>query len=154
MKLRLLCVGAPRPPLAEAIAGFERRIGHYFDYEAWEVGAAKGSPTDARRREGEALLDRLPADFRVFALTRGGKRWGSRDLAEQLDALAIYGPPAAAWVVGGAFGLSEDVLAAADHTVSLSDFTMPHELARLVLVEQLYRAGTILRGEPYHKELA
>ncbi|MGI9039044.1 MAG: 23S rRNA (pseudouridine(1915)-N(3))-methyltransferase RlmH [Gemmatimonadota bacterium] len=154
MKLRLLCVGSPRPPLAEAIAGFERRIGHYFDYEAWEVGAAKGSPEEVRRREGRALRGRLPDGSRVFALTRGGKRWGSRDLAEQLEELATYGPPGAAWIIGGAFGLSEELLAAADHQVSLSDFTMPHELARLVLVEQLYRAGTILRGEPYHKEPA
>lgn len=152
MKLRLLCIGSPKPPLAEAITAFERRIGHYFDYEAWEIGAAKGEADEVLRREGRALLDRLPEHFRVFALTRDGRRWGSRELADQLDQLAIYGPPGAAWVIGGAFGLSEEVLAAADNRVSLSDFTMPHELARLVLVEQLYRAGTILRGEPYHKE--
>jgi 23S rRNA (pseudouridine1915-N3)-methyltransferase len=152
MKLRLLCVGSPRPPLADAIADFERRVGHYFDYEASEVSAGKGRPAEVRRAESEALLARLPEGFRVFALTRDGKRWDSRDLAGALDELATYGPPSAAWIIGGAFGLSDELLAKADRRVSLSDFTLPHELARLVLVEQLYRAGTILRGEPYHKD--
>lgn len=152
MKLRLACVGSPKPPLAEPIEAFERRIGHYFDYEVCEVGAGKGRPAAVRDQEGRSLLEKVPEGFRLFALTRGGKRWASRDLATELEEIATYGPAGAAWVIGGAFGLSDELLTAAHRRVSLSDFTLPHELARLVFVEQLYRAGTILRGEPYHKE--
>ena len=75
----------------------------------------------------------------------------TRELADYIDGLATYGRPGAAFLVGGAFGLSREVRAGAARCMSLSEMTMPHELARLVLTEQLYRAGTILRGEPYHK---
>jgi 23S rRNA (pseudouridine1915-N3)-methyltransferase len=103
------------------------------------------------RQEGTELLRRIPEGLEVLALTRTGQGLTSRGLAEVLGEMATYGMPGAAFLVGGAYGLSSEVLARADRRFSLSRMTLPHELARLILVEQLYRAGTILRGEPYHK---
>jgi len=93
----------------------------------------------------------VPAGVEIVALTRKGEAWSSTRLARYLEALAVQGRAGAAFLIGGAWGLAEDLLARASHRLSLSSLTLPHELARLVLAEQLYRAGTILRGEPYHK---
>jgi len=151
MKIRLLCVGRPGRLLARAIAEYEARVRRYFDFEVAEVRVGRGRPEEVISSEGEALLEKLPERHRCFALTRTGLAVSSRDVAYELHDIATYGPSGAAWVIGGAFGLSDAVLARADRKVSLSALTLPHELARLVLAEQLYRAGTILRGEPYHK---
>lgn len=139
--------------MAEAIRSYEERASRYFDFEAVEVEAGDGgAPEEARRAEGERLLGRVPGDLRRFALTRRGKGMSSRRLARYLDELATYGKPGAAFLVGGAEGLSDGVLADADYRLSLSPMTLPHRVARLVLTEQIYRAGTIARGEPYHRE--
>lgn len=151
MKLRLVCVGRPGRLLARPIAEYEARVRRYFDFEVAEVRAGRGRPEDVVASEGHALLEKLPERYRCFALTRAGGTVSSREVADELRDIATYGPGGAAWVIGGAFGLSDGVLARADREVSLSGLTLPHELARLVLTEQLYRAGTILRGEPYHK---
>ena len=86
-----------------------------------------------------------------MALTRTGRAWDSLELADYLGRLAAAGHPGPAFLIGGAYGLAEEALRAARHRLSLSAMTLPHDLARLVLAEQLYRAGTIRRGEPYHK---
>lgn len=154
MKLTVLAVG---PPEGTGVAGpireYEERAGRYFSLEVCELPAAPGRlPTErAVRREGENLLERLPDDAEVFALSREGKGISSRGLASYLDRLATYGRAGAAFVVGGAHGLDPRVLQAADRRLSLSPMTLPHGLARLVLMEQIYRAGTILRNEPYHR---
>lgn len=153
MKLAVAAVGTPGTPgLARAVEAYEERARRYFRLEVTEVSAAgDGDPDRARRREAEALAGRVPEDLQVFALAREGKALTSRGLARHLDRLATYGRPGAAFLVGGAHGLAPSVLDRADHRLSLSPMTLPHELARLVLTEQIYRAGTILRGEPYHK---
>lgn len=151
MRLTILCVGRPGRLLAGPIADYERRVGRYFQVETVEVATGGGGPTRVRSSEGDALLARMPERHRVFALTRDGDPIDSRGLAAELEDIGTYGPGGAAWIIGGAFGLSAAVLDRADRRVSLSALTFPHELARLVLAEQLYRAGTILRGEPYHK---
>jgi 23S rRNA (pseudouridine1915-N3)-methyltransferase len=151
MKLSLVSVGKPKGVLRPAILDYETRVSRYFGFESFEVGAGKGGTSEIRVEEGERLLARLPTGARVYALTRLGDRCSSLDLASQFEELSTYGPGAAAFLIGGALGLGENVLQRADRQVSLSDMTLPHELARLVLLEQLYRAGTIMRGEPYHK---
>lgn len=151
MKIRLVCVGRPGRRLAGPITEYEARVRRYFDFEVAEVRAGRGRREEVMASEGDALLEKLPERHRCFALTRAGRALSSRDVAEELRDIATYGPGGATWVIGGAFGLSDPVLARADRKVSLSALTLPHELARLVLAEQLYRAGTILRGEPYHK---
>ena len=151
MKLSLISVGKPRGALRPAILDYEARVSRYFGFESIEVPAGKGSASETCVDEGGRLLTRLPSDARVYALTRLGDRCSSLDLAGQFEDLSTYGPGAAAFLIGGAFGLGDNVLKQADRRISLSDMTLPHELARLVLLEQLYRAGTIMRGEPYHK---
>ena len=151
MKVALLSVGRPGRLLSRPVAEYEARAGRYFDFRAIEVKAGRGEPGEIPDREAEALLARLPERHRVFALAREGERIGTRELAETLEDIATYGPGAVAWLVGGAFGLGAAALERADRRLSLSDLTLPHEFARLVLAEQLYRVGTILRGEPYHK---
>jgi 23S rRNA (pseudouridine1915-N3)-methyltransferase len=140
--------------MAQAIRDYETRAGHYFTLEPIEVQTARAGssdPTRVKRDEAEALLRRLPDDAETFALTRTGKAIDTRHLAERLQRIGTYGPGGVAFVIGGAFGLDESVIERCRHRLSLSRFTLPHELARLVLAEQLYRAGTLLRGEPYHK---
>jgi len=155
VRLVVLATGKVRGPLAVAVSEYEERAARYWKLEVVEVdaGASGRDPTPERvmEAEGERLLARLPAGTSVFALTREGKAMGSRTLALALEEHAVRSSPGVAFVIGGAFGLSPAVLARADRRLSLSAMTLPHEMARLVLAEQLYRAGTILRGEPYHK---
>jgi 23S rRNA (pseudouridine1915-N3)-methyltransferase len=113
-------------------------------------GTSRGaSPETVRSREGERLLERL-SETQMVVCERDGVRRTSEEFAKWMQRIREGGRDLA-FVIGGAFGLAEPVRAAAWGQLSLAPWTLPHELARLVLVEQLYRAGTILRGEPYHK---
>ena len=154
MKVTVVAVGAPEGTgVAGPIRTYEERAGRYFSLEVAELSAAPGRlpAEEAMEREADALLDRLPGKAEVFALTREGKGISSRGLAGYLERLATYGRDGAAFVIGGAHGLAPRILEAADRQLSLSPMTLPHGLARLVLTEQIYRAGTILRNEPYHR---
>ena len=155
MKATLLVVGRVKGVMADPIREYEQRIRHYFSFEVVEVkeeSASRGrSPQQVMEGEGERLLGRVPAAAEVMALHRTGDAWSSEKLARHLERLAVGSHPGIALIIGGAFGLAPAVLARADRLLSLSALTLPHELARLVISEQLYRAGTILRGEPYHK---
>ena len=151
MELFLLTVGKLRPSYREACDDYLRRLGRYLKVREVEVREASRAPsvTAQRAEEGERLLARRPAGSRLVALAREGTSWSSQDLARQLDRWQQEARPVAL-AIGGSRGLSPDLLAAADGW-SLGPLTLPHELARVVVVEQLYRACTILRGEPYHK---
>jgi 23S rRNA (pseudouridine1915-N3)-methyltransferase len=155
MRLVVLAVGTPRERhMAAMIREYETRAGRYFRLETIEVTAAsnvRDSATDVQAREADSLRKRAPAGLEMWALTRDGKELSSRDLAESLSDMATYGHPGIVFVIGGAFGLDPDLVSGCSRSLSLSCMTMPHEMARLVLAEQIYRAGTILRGEPYHK---
>jgi 23S rRNA (pseudouridine1915-N3)-methyltransferase len=156
MKVTVIAVGRARGLLAPAIAEYEARAARYWKLEVVEVDAGSGrgdaAPEDVRRAEAERILARIPAGADVTAMTRGGKGMSSRMLASHLSSLALVSSPGAAFVLGGAWGLERGVLDKARRKLSLSPMTLPHEMARLVLAEQLYRAGTIHRNEPYHKE--
>lgn len=153
MRIRVLAVGRDRSGLYRpALEEYARRLEHYARFEVVEVPEARrhaGTPR-ARDEEGEALLARLRDGERVVALDERGKEPSSQELALRLGGW-LAGGRDLAFVVGGADGLSEAVRARADESLSLSRLTLAHRLARLVLLEQLYRAFTILRGEPYHK---
>jgi 23S rRNA (pseudouridine1915-N3)-methyltransferase len=155
VKIVVAAVGRPRGATAEAIAEYESRAARYFSFDLAEVKEEPfrrpGDVSRVRDEEGKRLLARVPAGAEIVALHETGRTWTSHRLAAYLAELAVGGSPGAAFLIGGAYGLSDDVLARARHQLSLSAFTLPHELARLVLAEQLYRAGTINRGEPYHK---
>jgi 23S rRNA (pseudouridine1915-N3)-methyltransferase len=97
-----------------------------------------------------ALARRLPARGEIIALEPGGDAWTTEELAAHLERQMLHGAQAVAFVIGGALGLPKDVVKKASRRLSLSNLTLPHRLARVVLCEQLYRAMTIIRGEPYH----
>ena len=147
-------VGKPRDRhLAAAIDEYETRAARYWPLEVVEVREASGrgvSPEDARRREGERLLERLPTSSLVLACDERGDRLTSPQFATLL-ASARERAQDVAFVIGGAFGLTDELRARAARSIQMAPWTLPHEMARLVLAEQLYRAGTIVRGEPYHK---
>ena len=150
----MAAVGKPRDAaLAAAIREYETRAARYWPLEVVEVKAesAKGSgEAIVMRREGERLLERLPSTVRLVLCDPGGEQLDSPAFAEMLQqqrerALDV------AFLIGGAHGIGDVVRARPHRRLALAPWTLPHELARLVLAEQLYRAGTIGRGEPYHK---
>ncbi|MFL5303445.1 MAG: 23S rRNA (pseudouridine(1915)-N(3))-methyltransferase RlmH [Anaeromyxobacteraceae bacterium] len=153
MRLRVVAVGKDRSGLyAPAVAEYAARLGHYLRFEIVEVPEAKrhaGTPR-AREEEAETILARLDPREHVVALDERGKEYASVDFARRVEGWLGAGRDVAL-VVGGSDGLAEAVLARAGEKLALSRMTLAHRLARLVLVEQLYRAMTIVRGEKYHK---
>lgn len=153
MRLTVIAVGRARGSLGSAVREYEERAGRYWKLEVVEVDEGAGgdaAPDRARGAEAERILARVLADAEVWALSRSGKGATSRGLARYLESRAVGGGDVV-FVLGGAHGLDPTVLERADRILSLSPMTLPHDLARLVLAEQLYRAGTIRRSEPYHK---
>ncbi len=149
MKVLILAVGRPGRLLADPIREYEHRARRYFSFEVIEVAAGRGEA--GPDKEAGRVLGRVPDGFDVLALTRRGEPMTSVGLARYLEEMRLDRRPGAAFIVGGPFGLAEAVLAAATRHISLSSMSLPRDLARLLLAEQIYRAGTLLRGEPYHK---
>jgi 23S rRNA (pseudouridine1915-N3)-methyltransferase len=153
MRLTVAAVGKPRnAAIATAIHDYETRAARYWPLDVHEVREEKGSSATSRvvrEREGERLAERV-GSMRLVACDPGGKSFSSEQFAEWLQK-ERESDRDTAFVIGGAYGLSDTLLAGAVMKLSLAPWTLPHELARLVLAEQLYRAGSIVRGEPYHK---
>ncbi len=152
MRVVLAVVGRPRRDLAEAIGEYETRAARYWPLEVHEVReepARSATPDLVREREGERLLARAAAGALV-ACDERGEQWTSARFAEWLQRHR-EGARDVTFVIGGAYGLAPAVRERAAVRLAVAPWTLPHELARLVLAEQLYRAGTIVRGEPYHK---
>lgn len=142
--------------MAPVVHEYEQKAARYWRFQVREVEGGLGrstrvNPREVTKAEATRLLAQLPTGGEVVALTRTGKAMSSRDLAGLLDDRALRSVPEVTFVLGGAFGLGEEILERATARLSLSALTLPHELARLVLAEQVYRAGTISRNEPYHK---
>ncbi|WP_214482828.1 23S rRNA (pseudouridine(1915)-N(3))-methyltransferase RlmH [Bacillus sp. SM2101] len=104
-----------------------------------------------KQKEGERILAKISEDTHVIALAIEGKMKTSEQLAKDLDHLATYGKSKVAFVIGGSLGLSNEVMQRSNESLSFSKMTFPHQLMRLILLEQVYRAFRINRGEPYHK---
>jgi 23S rRNA (pseudouridine1915-N3)-methyltransferase len=153
MKLRVVAVGKDRSGLfAPAVDEYAKRLARYAKFELVEVSEAKrhaGTPR-AKEEEGETLLARLGKGERVVLLDERGDEPTSVELAARVGKWMERGQDVAL-VIGGSDGHSEAIRARAQETLSLSRMTLAHRLARVVLLEQLYRAFTILKGEPYHK---
>lgn len=154
MKVRVAAVGKPRDAaLAAAIRDFEARAAHYWPLEIVEVkeeSARNATPEQVMQKEGERLLARIPSASRLVLCDPGGDQMDSAAFARWLQEERESGRDVS-FVVGGAFGIAKDVRERPHRRLALAPWTVPHELARLVLIEQIYRAGSILRGEPYHK---
>ena len=154
MRIVVAVVGKPRDAaLAAAIREYETRATRYWPLEVHEVREESGrslSGEQVRRREAERLAGVVPAGAHVVSCERDGQGMSSEEFAQWVqrrreDAKDL------AFVIGGAHGLGDAIQRLASTRISLAPWTLPHELARLVLAEQLYRAGTIVRREPYHK---
>nr|WP_269151588.1 23S rRNA (pseudouridine(1915)-N(3))-methyltransferase RlmH [Sutcliffiella horikoshii] len=104
-----------------------------------------------KNKEGERILGKISDDTHVIALAIEGKQRSSEELAKEMDKLATYGKSKVAFVIGGSLGLSGDVMKRANDTLSFSRMTFPHQLMKLILLEQVYRGFRIIRNEPYHK---
>jgi 23S rRNA (pseudouridine1915-N3)-methyltransferase len=153
VKISVLAVGKLKGPLVQAVHDFEERAGRYWKMSVVEVeaGGPGGSsdPLAVMAAEEERLLARVGRDVQMVALTRAGQPMGSRAFAAYLQERALHAGDVT-FLIGGAFGLGAELISRA-RQLTLSAMTFPHDVARLMLAEQLYRAGTILRGEPYHK---
>jgi len=151
-ELILLCVGRLRPSYRALCDDYLRRLGRHVPIREVEVKEASRAPTmDAQREEeGRRLMERVPERARLVALTREGMGWSSEELARRLQSWLAEARPVAL-AIGGSHGLAPGFVDRAADRWSLGPLTLPHELARVVVAEQLYRASTILRGEPYHK---
>ncbi len=144
--------------LQDAIAEYAKRLSRYEKLELIEVADEK-TPDQAseleekaiKEKEGKRILERLPKDAYVIALRIDGKMLSSTELAARVASLFVRGESHLCFVIGGSLGLSEEVLHAADEGLSFSRMTFPHQLMKVVLLEQLYRAERINHHEPYHK---
>jgi 23S rRNA (pseudouridine1915-N3)-methyltransferase len=154
MRVVVAVVGKPRHPgLAAAIEDYEKRAARYWPLEVREVReepARSGSADLVRERESERLVAAIPTSAQVVACELSGRGMASTEFASWLQQQRERARDVA-FLIGGAIGLGETARARASISLALAPWTLPHELARLVLAEQLYRAGTIVRGEPYHK---
>ncbi len=156
----ILCVGKMKEkPYRQMADEYLKRLSRYGKYEEAEIadlpepasGTSEALEEQLKTKEGEALLAKIRPGDRVIALTIGGKRRSSEELARHLAELKTGGVSHFVFVIGGSLGLGKNVLARADEEMSMSPMTFPHQLARVMLLEQLYRAEKINAGERYHK---
>jgi 23S rRNA (pseudouridine1915-N3)-methyltransferase len=152
VEITVAAVGKLRPYYRQAADDYVRRLKRYASTRELEVREASKAPNAVAQRAEEAarLETKIAEGHMVVALAREGAGWNSRELARQLDRWLLAARPLTL-VIGGSAGLDPAFIARAGARWSLGPLTLPHELARVVVFEQLYRAFTILRGEPYHK---
>ncbi len=159
MNITILSVGKLKEKyLKMGIDEYVKRLGSYAKIELVEVADEKAPEqlSDAemdmvKKKEGERILAKLSDNTYVIALALDGKMKTSEEMAADLDALMTYGKSKVAFVIGGSLGLHDDVLRRADEKLCFGKMTLPHQLMKLVLVEQIYRSFRIIKGEPYHK---
>jgi 23S rRNA (pseudouridine1915-N3)-methyltransferase len=150
----IVAVGKPKGWAAEGAEEYAKRLRRYFPVAVVEVPEEdlnRRTPREVLDTEAEKLLRRIPNGAYVISLNRErGEGLSSENLARRLETLGLSGQSHVAFVLGGPLGLSPEVLGRADSVVSFGRITLPHALARVVLLEQLYRAAKINRGEKYH----
>jgi 23S rRNA (pseudouridine1915-N3)-methyltransferase len=150
--MHVLAVGRLRPAYREAADEYLRRLSRLLPVQEREVREAgrAGNPTAQQREEGRRLVEATPAGAITVALTREGTAWSSAALARQVQRWRDGARPVA-FLLGGSTGIDPALVRSTDVRWSLGPLTLPHELARVVVLEQLYRAATINAGQPYHK---
>ncbi|PVX52368.1 23S rRNA (pseudouridine1915-N3)-methyltransferase [Balneicella halophila] len=155
MKVQIICIGKTAfSYLDEGIDLYEKRLKHYLPFE-WiivpEIKKAKNWSADQiKQAEGQALVKIIPSDSVITLLDVKGKTFTSEEFASFLNTRMISGVKTLSFIIGGAYGFSPEIYAKAQFKISLSKMTFSHQLVRVVFSEQLYRAMTILRSEPYH----
>lgn len=159
MNISIITIGKLKEKyLKQGIDEYLKRLGAYAKVEVVELPDEKAPEqlSDAemvqvKQKEGERILAKISDDTHVIALAIEGKQRSSEKLAGEIDKLATYGKSKIAFVIGGSLGLSDEVVKRSNDTLSFSKMTFPHQLMRLILLEQVYRAFRINRNEPYHK---
>ncbi len=159
MNIKIVCVGKIKESyFSQAVAEYVKRLSAYGKIEITEVadektkeGASDNENALVIKREGVRILEKLSEREYVIALAINGKRYSSEDFAAHLNELGVRGQSRLVFVIGGSLGLSDEVLKRADERISFSDMTFPHQLMRVILTEQVYRAFRIMNHEPYHK---
>ena len=157
--ITILCVGKLKEKyLKDAADEYSKRLSAYCDLKIEQVQDEKAAEnlSEAQKqkvkdKEGEKLLSKLPDNTYLIALTIDGKKYTSERLSSHIEKIQSSGDGRIAFAIGGSLGLSEAVVKRADEKMSFSDLTFPHQLARVILLEQIYRSFKIRSGEPYHK---
>ena len=158
MKITIVCAGKLKEKyLRDGIAEYEKRLRPYADLRTIEIieERMRDRPSPAEkeevlRREGERLSSQIPQGAYLIVLDVGGEEMSSEKFSVQIDRLMLMGVSHIAFLIGGPFGLSDELRQRADLRLSFSQFTLPHQLIRLFLMEQIYRSFKISRHEPYH----
>ena len=155
MKILLLVIGKTDDDyLITGIKKYVGRLGHYVSFELKEIPDIRNRKTlseeQQKKSESFLLLSQFQAGDYIILLDENGKQFTSVEFSENLEKLMASGNKRIVFVIGGPYGFSQDVYAKANAKMSLSPMTFSHQMVRLIFVEQLYRAFTILKGEPYH----
>lgn len=159
MKISILCVGKIKEKFfVQALEEYQKRLRRYCDLEIIEVSDEKtkeeASETEIRlvkEKEGERLRRHIKEDGYVIALAIEGKMMDSVTLSHKIQQLGVQRKSHIYFIIGGSLGLSDEILREADFLLSFSPMTFPHQLMRVILLEQVYRSYRIMNGEPYHK---
>ena len=158
MNITLICVGKIKESFyREAVAEYAKRLSAYCSFRIIEAedepdtGNSQSAAEKVRDTEGDRILKHIDPGMYVITLEIKGKKYDSEKFAGMLSDLFVSGKSDIAFVIGGSLGLPEKVSKRADMKLSFSDMTFPHQLMRVILSEQIYRAFRIMRGEPYHK---
>ena len=159
MKITILTVGKIKEKyLRDAIAEYSKRLSRYAKLEIIEVAdektpdnASETVETNIKNKEAERLLKYIRDDAYLITLEIKGKQLTSEELAQKIDTLGVQGTSHIIFVIGGSLGLGEEVLKRSNYALSFSKMTFPHQLMRVILLEQIYRAYRIIKKEPYHK---
>lgn len=159
LKIRLICVGRIKEKFyAQAVCEYAKRLSRYCRLEIVELADEK-TPDNAseaenlkiKAKEGDRILEAIPERSYVIALAIEGKMQDSVEVSKQLEALGVDGYTQVTFIIGGSLGLDRRVLDRADYKLSFSRMTFPHQLMRVILLEQIYRGFKIMNKEPYHK---
>ena len=159
MKITILCVGKVKEKFyRDAIGEYQKRLSRYCKLEIVEVadektpdGASETVENQIKEKEGNRILFKIREEDYVIALAIDGKMQDSVELSKNIQQLGVRGKSSIVFVIGGSLGLSEEVLKRANEKLSFSKMTFPHQLMRVILLEQVYRSYRIMNGEPYHK---
>lgn len=159
MKISLICVGKLKEKyLTTGVEEYVKRLSRYCTLEIIELpdektpdNAGEALEEQIKRKEGERILKSIKTDSYCIALAIEGKQLTSVELAEKLHTLGVTGTSHITFVIGGSLGLSPEVLGRADEKLSFSKLTFPHQLMRMILLEQIYRSYRIIHNQPYHK---
>jgi len=159
MNITIITVGKIKEKfLRDAIDEYSKRLGRYCKLEVIELSdektpdkASEKEEESIKEKEGQAILNKIKDNMFVIAMDLAGKHLTSQEFADYIENLGVIGNSNIAFIIGGSLGISKSVLARANYKLCFSKMTFPHQLFRVMLLEQIYRGFRIIKGEPYHK---